>query len=66
MSAEFNCQIKFYFKLFSFVKQSLIHTIQFSINIVFLQTELNVKQFYFKQFILALVLFQYQKQSNFR
>ena len=43
ISTKFNGQKRFYFKLFSLVKHFLIQTIQFSINIVFVYTQLNVK-----------------------
>ena len=43
VSTQFNCQKYFYFKLFSFVKQVLIQTIQFSVSIVFVHIPLNVK-----------------------
>ena len=44
MTMQFNWQKHFYFKLFSLVKQLvLLQTIQFSISIDFVYTQLNVK-----------------------
>ena len=57
ISTQFNCQKHFYFKLFSLVKTVLIQTIQFSISIVFVYTQLNVKTVLFQtiQFSISLV-----------
>ena len=45
----------FLFQVIQFSQTVLIRTIQFSISIVFVYSQLNIKLFYFKQFILALV-----------
>ena len=47
MSTQFNCQKHFYLQLFSLVKV-LIQTIQFSISIVLVDTQLNVKTVLFQ------------------
>ena len=43
MSTQFNCQKHFYFKLFKFGQTVLFQTIQFSISIVFVYKQLNVR-----------------------
>ena len=47
MSTQFNCQIHFYFKQFSLIKD-LFQSIQFSIRIVFVSTWVNVKSVVFQ------------------
>ena len=45
MSTQFNCQKRFYFKLFSLTVKTVV--IQFSINTDFVYTQLNVKTIQF-------------------
>ena len=58
--AKVHCLIvkkTFLFHVIQFSQTVLIQTIQFSFKIVFVYTQLNVKQFYFKQLSLASVQF---------
>ena len=48
ISTQFNCPKHFYFKLFIFNRTVQIQTIQFSISIVFIHTQLNVKTILFQ------------------
>ena len=43
MNTQFNCQNTFLFKAIQFSQTALIQTIQFSNSIVFVHTQLNVK-----------------------
>ena len=53
MSTQFDCEKTFLFQAIQFSQAVLIQLVQFTINTDFVYSQLNVKQFYHKQFSLV-------------